>query len=130
MALNDLIRSCVGIANTITKTVQAEVLLRSWTSNDRYRKPTYDGGMGGRTFTALVEMKQRIILQEGKEVQQVARVTFLEPIPDQGTSGRREPIDPRDKIVLPNGHEGDILWVSGLDNPGTNRPYMLEVGLG
>ena len=58
------------------------------------------------------------------------KLTFVRPIPDEGTAGRREPIDPRDKITLPDGTAGPIINTGGLVSGGTGKPYMLEVWLG
>ena len=59
-----------------------------------------------------------------------AKVTILQPITANGTSGRTEPVDPRDKVTLPDGTVGPILDVAGLVNPDTGYPYMFEIWLG
>jgi hypothetical protein len=54
----------------------------------------------------------------------------LTPVAANGTTGRREPIDPRDRLTLPDGAVGNILAVEGLGDPDTNHNYFYQVYLG
>jgi hypothetical protein len=129
MALDSLVRSGIALAKSITASLQAEVEHTPWVGNDDYGT---NSGAGTPTMRpALVEMRQRLRRDAtGKEVMQRATVTFLGPVPPNGATGRREPIDPRDRIVLPDGTTGPILDVSGLADPSTSGHYMLTVALG
>lgn len=119
----------VAVADNVTQDLQVTVQHYPWIGNDStYDKPRYDTPV---SRLALVEMKQRLIrLPSGQEIMQRAVVTFLRPIAPNGADGRREPIDPRDKIVLPNGYTGPIKNVEGLETHLDNSPYFAEVVLG
>lgn len=128
MGLADTIRAAVATANAITGDLQVVVKHSAWVGVDGFSKPSFAKAV---ERPALVEFNQRMVRQvNGQEVLQVARVMFLEPIHPNGADGRREPIDPRDKIVLPNGFVGPILEVSGFVDSGTDRPFFYEVALG
>lgn len=50
---------------------------------------------------------------EGKEITVRACISFLDPIPANGAVGRREPVDPRDRITLRSGLTGPIVDAPG-----------------
>lgn len=128
MGLDAIVRSGVALANRITDSLQVDVTHEAWTGDDKYVKPTFAAAV---TRSAIVEMRPRLRrLASGKEVMAYAVVTFLVPIAANGAAGRREPIDPRDRITLPDGFTGPILEAVGVTDPTTNRPYVLEVVLG
>lgn len=129
MGLQSLVSAGVAIASSLTASLRVTVTHEAWTgTSGNYATPTYATGV---SRTALVEMNPTLTrLPDGTEVMARATVTFLDPISAQGASGRREPIDPRDKITLHDGTTGPILSVSGLANPDTNLPYLLVVTLG
>ena len=134
MSLSDVVRTGVATANTVTKSLHATVTHRAWIGQDAYGAPTFataSVSAGGGTLKALVELTQTLkSLPDGRVVQAKAKVTFLEPVPVNGTAGRTEPIDPRDYIELPNGITGPILTVEGMVDPATGEPYLTEVWLG
>lgn len=128
MALDDIVRNLVGVAQSLTSSLQSSVAHSAWTGRDDHGKPTYATAV---TRPALIEHEQRLLrTATGEEAQQMAKVTFLQPIAANGASGRKEPIDPRDKIVLPDGRSGPILAVEGLVDPDTSSPYLYVVRLG
>jgi hypothetical protein len=130
MSLADVVRSGISIANTVTEDgeLQLDVTLEAWTGSDAHGAPTYATAV---SIPAIVEMKNRLVkLKNGEVVASRAQVTFLRPVTANGATGRREPIDPRDKITLPDGETGPILDVEGLFDSSTNAPYMLSVFLG
>jgi hypothetical protein len=128
VALADVVRSGIATAKSITATLQANVLHTPWVGQDEWATPA---PAQATARPALVEMKQSLRRgADGHEVLQRATVTFLAPIAPNGAAGRREPIDPRDVIVLPDGTTGPILDVSGLADPASGQPYMLVVALG
>ena len=130
MSLADILRSGIATINTITADgeLQVDVTLEAWTGSDSHGAPTYAAGV---TIPAIVEMKNRLInIANGEQVQSRATVTFVRPVTANGATGRREPIDPRDKITLPDGETGPILDVQGVFDSSTDAPYMLEVFLG
>ena len=128
MGLDATIRAAISVISTATADLQATVAHAAWTGKDGYNKPTFATPVSRQ---ALVELKQRLRrLPNGQEVLQQAAVTFIGPISPNGATGRREPIDPRDSITLPNGYSGPILDVQGLVDPSTNRPFMVSVVMG
>jgi hypothetical protein len=128
MGLQDLIRSGVATANGITEELQVAVTHEPWVGKDQYGGPVFGTPVSRQ---ALVEMKQRLRRSyTGQEVMQMAAVTFLVPVEPNGAAGRREPIDPRDRITLPDGTTGPILDAAGLADPDTANPYFQVVALG
>jgi len=130
MGLADIVRSGVATAQSVTADLQDSVSHEAWIGHDGtgYAKPAYAPAVAR---PALVEMKQRKLrLADGSEVTQNAQLTFIGPVEANGAVGRREPIDPRDRLTLPSGHTGPILDVQGLVDTGTHAPYLLEVALG
>jgi hypothetical protein len=69
-------------------------------------------------------------LPDGREVVHRATLMFTQPVAANGAEGRREPIDPRDRITLPSGFAGVIIDVRGPVDPLTDAPYVLRVELG
>jgi len=128
MSLDTIVRSAVSIANSVTSDLQCDVTLEAWTGSSVHGAPTYATAV---TIPAIVEMKNRLVKAvNGELVMSKARVTFVRPVTANGATGRREPIDPRDRITLPDSETGPILDVDGLFDSSTNAPYMLSVFLG
>lgn len=129
MALNTLVATAVSIVNTVTSTLQGNVTHEAWISNSgAYGAPLFATGVVRTAIVNDKTMDRR--LPSGEIVLQHASITFLAPITANGATGRREPIDPRDRFTLPSGYVGPVLYVNGLDNPATNSPYFVEVVLG
>ena len=128
MGLDTIIRNGIALADSLTASLQVAIDHYAWISNGTYAEATYATVVSRQ---AIVEFKQRLYrLASGQEVLQRASIMFIRPIAANGASGRREPIDPRDKIVLPNGYTGPILDVIGIVDPNTDAPYILKVVLG
>lgn len=128
MGLADVVRAGVAIAASTTKSLQVEIQHWPWIGADVTNMPLFGTPIAR---SALVEQKQKLLrASTGENVLATTKVTLLDPVKADGATGRREPVDPRDKIVLPDGTEGPIVAVEGLVDPGTNLPYLLEVYLG
>jgi len=130
MPLATVIRNSIAIAKKVANNGKLLVTVQhhAWIADGAvHGEPVYDDPVAR---LALVEMKQRLIRLEGQDFIQKAVVTFLEPIAANGAANRFEPIDLRDKIVLPNGYTGPIKDVQGLENQFSDSPYMVEVILG
>jgi hypothetical protein len=129
MALDDVLRSGIATINKVTKSLQVNVQHRAWVKAKGDGEDKLDPPI---LRPAIVEYKRRMVrTATGDVVQQNASILFVELIEPNGAPGRREPIDPRDEITLPDGHCGPILMVVGPPtDPDTSRPYMLEVSLG
>ena len=131
MALADIIRNGVALANSITKTgaLQETVTLKRWIGQDDAAKPSYTAAL---TLTGLVEHKHRRDRRpDGSEIVSTTQVTFLTDIPAVKAEGRKNPIDERDVLIFANGETGPILWTDGgLSDPKTGRGYLTQVFLG
>ena len=84
---------------------------------------------------AIVEPgPKQLFLGDGRVISTIARLTFLEKIDPIGVAisgfSRAEPIDVRDKFILPDGRTGPIVRIDGMTDPSTSRPYFAEVTLG
>jgi hypothetical protein len=128
MSLAGTVRSAVATADKVVKALEEEVTHEAWISADMFGKNTY---AAPALRKALVEQKiQERRLSDGRIVKTSAKLTFLEVIPANGTAGRIEPIDPRDRITLKDGTTGPILSDSGFRDPEKSRPYLVEILLG
>lgn len=130
MDLASLIRSGVALADTQTKSAQVPVTIRRW-----------GGNTGSGDFItadilivkAIVEKIQKPVKgQNGQETIATTRIAVMEKIPFvmPKVHDRDDPIDEHDQITLPDGSSGVIMATSGLLDPGTNLPYMMEIFLG
>jgi len=128
MDLSKLVVAGVAIARDVTSSLQVEVSHEAWIKSGNNGQPTFATAV---TRKAVVGYDRRLIKNnEGEKVMQSASVMFLDVIASNGATGRREPVDPRDQITLPDGHTGPIVNVRGPVDPNTNAPYFLEVALG
>lgn len=129
MSLDDLVRSGIALAHSITADLQVTVTHEAFTGVDGFAKPTY---ASGNDYQAIVEKRMRRFRNDdGDEVVSQYKVMFLVPVEENGTSGRSEPIDTRDRLTLSDGRTGPILHISaGLLDPTTDQPYYHEVYLG
>jgi len=128
----EIVRSGIVLANGLTKGLQCKVKFEAVTGQ----------GANGRTYAApiyidaVVDMttKERV-RPDGKILTIAATVTVVGDIPANGTviagNPRREPVDPRDRVTLPNGFTGPIISAPGsVIDPGTNRGLIHVIELG
>lgn len=131
LELDDIVRDAVQLAQEITGSLQVDVVIRAWKGDD---------GFGGAelsdpaTYPALYEQKQQMVKGlNGLDVMASSRLDFLVPItavtPNAGET-RRQPLDARDQLTLPDGVVAPILGVEGLVDPTTSHPYLFRVWLG
>lgn len=137
MSLNDIVTAGIAAANTITDSLQVTIKHYAWIKDDRQGKPVYSLPIKRKALLEPWPMMHRqhrtAIATAGTdtlEVKPKAKLTFLTEITKNGAKYRHEPIDPRDKLVLPDETTGPILDVRGLTDPATGLPYMYEVLLG
>lgn len=133
MTLGAVIRDAVGLAKDIAGdgALLVEITLEQWTGQSG-GGPTRTYDSSTLTLKALVDYNPKPIRTvQGEEITPKAMVYIYEPVPDGSASGRNGPIDPRDRITLPNGLQGaPIHPAPGLVDPKTSRPYMHAVALG
>lgn len=129
MSLLNVVRSAIKSVDTVTKPLQATVQHSQWTGQDGYGHNSFAAPVSRRAVVDLTR-KVRVRMEDGVLLMTIAEITFLDPIPDNGASGRKEPVDNRDKIVLPDGSTGPIVSTGGPLDAGTNRPFLNTVLLG
>jgi hypothetical protein len=119
MALDDLVRSGVALANRLTGSFQGTVQHRAFVSDSTTGGPP--------NFSAAVPRQALIVLgqkamrtKEGEDVVRYALVTFISPVV----------VTVRDEITLPDGSSGPVVDIGGLLDSDTGRPYFPEVSLG
>lgn len=125
--LSDLIK----IADDITDGLglQAKVQHYAWTGQDGYGKPTY---ASPTTISCVVDRTNRMIVGgNGQAISIAATLTKIGDMAPNGASGRREPIDLRDKIVLSDGFTGPVIDSPGaVEDTSTGRGFIQSVMLG
>ncbi len=128
MSLLDTVRAGIATAATLTRPLQGNVTHTPWTGQDWDGAQTYGTPVLRKALVDLTHKLRKT--DEGKLVMTVAVVTFLDVIPDNGASGRTEPIDVRDKIVLPDGTTGPLVRGGGFMDAVTGRPLLNEIMIG
>jgi hypothetical protein len=125
----EILQSGIAVADALTKGVQAQVTLEQWTGQDEYGNETYATAI---TIEAVVDYKHKQkTLATGRVVNVVATLTVVGDIAPNSATGRRNPVDPRDKITLPDGTTGPILDApNAVLDPSTGRGLIHEIMLG
>src|SRR5262245_26601288 len=125
MALDDILRNGVGIANTVTAGVQAAVTWEAWIGRDIKGKPSYAAPV---TLRAIIDLNRKQRYLDGRVQTVVATLTILEPVTPNNTAGRQGVIDVRDRFILPDGSSGPIMTApNAVWDPGAARPFLNEV---
>jgi len=128
MAFDSLIRSGIKLADKLTTSLQAKITLHAWISNDLSGDPIFADPID---LLAIVDYNTKQWNFNGKVITVQAVITFPRPIAPNGADGRIEPIDLRDKIILPNGSTGPIVYSpNSIIDPITGRGYLTEIGIG
>jgi len=131
MKLGSLIRKGVALADQLTggsDGVQDTVYIYPWIGNTDSGGPDYGSAVEHKAIVEEKEYTRK--MADGSEITQKASITIPRPVAANGATDRREPIDPRDKIVLPSGFTGPILNVDGITDPQTHAPFMFQIILG
>lgn len=118
MGLDTILRAGVAILNTATASMQNTVQHSAWTGQDDYGAPTFATAVPRKCI--LDNMTRRRHLPGGEEILQKAEMQFLYQIT----------IDPKDRIVLPDGTTAPIMDISGPVDPVPGKPYTTTVILG
>lgn len=122
----------IQLANELTLGVQSTIQHYAYIGQaDSYGKELYANPV---SLSAIVDTKYKQIMIGGQLQSIAATITILEDVLPNGAVTnpiRREPIDPRDKIVLANGVTGPIISApSSVINPLTGRGLVQEILLG
>jgi hypothetical protein len=129
----ELLRLGVGLADKLTSGVQQVVTIEPWIGQTAhgplYGPPvTFDGSPGHPMPLVDLTVKQRVV--KGQWINVAGTLTFLGDVAPNGTPGREEPIDTRDRITLADGTRWPIVSAGGFSDPGTGRPLAPEILLG
>jgi hypothetical protein len=129
MSLDKIVRDTIQLAKRAAGDLVVTVQYEPWVDTDGYGQRTY-GTTEERV--AIVDFRRQKFTTEGSsETVQAVVVTFLDPFVANGAEGRQEPVDPRDRVTLPDGTVAPIVEVRGAAvDPTTNQPFMIEVVLG
>ena len=129
MGFESLIRAGIKTADTLTKSLQVTVQHYPYTGVGHNAKLQYGTAVSRK---ALVEKGNKYLRTvNGKEITRSVMITLLGPVASNGATGRTEPIDPRDKFVLPDGTTGPVVDVTMmLIDPASSVPYLYQVSLG
>lgn len=130
MSLASIIANGVALAHKITNDggLQASITLEQWTGTDGFSKDSFAAGIA---YPGILEKKE-VLRDTAADQDLVAEhvITFLCPIANNGATGRHEPIDPRDRLTLPDGTSGLILDIQNVQNPETGKGFYQQVTLG
>jgi hypothetical protein len=131
MGFETLVRQAVKVASNITKSLQIQVQHEAWIGEEAgFPKPMYAQPVGYQAIVIPGPRPYRT--PSGDTIVVDAELYVLEPIVANGAANRNEPVDPRDRFTLPDGHRGTP--VAGVPekiplDPGTGRPYAHVIGL-
>lgn len=132
MGFDAVIRGGIATLDSVTKSLQATVTIFPWLGQDGFGKPIL--AATGVAYKAIVEYDPAPDRgANGVTLVVKAKVMILQPIPPttpNANMARLNPIDNRDKVVLPNGTTGPIVGTPGVVDPTTNRPYFAEILIG
>lgn len=125
-----IIRDGVKLTNDFIQDLQASIIHTAWTG--------YTNASGDSSYAEPVQLKCIVSTQQsdiftasGQIVSVMATLTFIGDVLPNGAPGRREPFDPRDIIILPDGSTGPIIDTpSGVNDPLTGRGFTHKVLLG
>lgn len=129
----EILRSGIKTADGLTKGVQGTITLEQCITQDGRGKRTYATGI---PVHAVIDLTRKERAGAGGLMTTIiASLTILEAVPANGTviagHPRQEPIDPRDRITLPDGRTGPIVGVPGaVLDPGTGYGLIQSVEIG
>jgi hypothetical protein len=132
-ALADLIRDGIALAHSLTDTLQSSIELHQWVGSDANGKERY--ATPPLTLSAVVDHESSVVkTADGQDVKAATYVLILQLVPSavevDSDNPRRNPVDERDKIILPDGSTGPILKVKGFVDSETNLRFYSEIWLG
>lgn len=131
MSLLNVFQSSVKVMSKIFDSVKGDVVFRAWVGQtgggeDKFADPV--------TLRGVIAVNQEVTrTSEGQLAVTLATIEFLDPIPDTAPmpgQERKQPIDPRDSLVLPDGSTAPIIKVGGPLDPSTSRGFVQAVTLG
>jgi hypothetical protein len=129
MGFGSALRAGIAVADKLTggsDGFQGTVQHYCWVGDLAHGQPDYAPFV---LVDALIdERTMRRRLPTGDEIIVRATITILRSLEPNGATNRHEPIDTRDKFVLPSGFTGPILDISSP--PLVGDPAMFTILLG
>lgn len=124
------VRLGVKFVDQFTADGQSEFTHEAWIAQDKFGKPTYAAPTNPAP-RGVIDSRQRIMITAtGQAITIMSTITITSPIAPNGATGRREPIDPRDRITLSNGFSGPIIDTSAPIDPKKGTGYIQQIMLG
>lgn len=127
----NILETGIKIVDRAIPGLKATCTLRQFTGSDANGDFTYADPI---TFKAIVDYTNKVTLRNAQIVSISATLTVLETVPFNNTltdPPRRNPIDPRDEITLPDGTIGPIISVPGsIHNPRTSTGFIQDIEIG
>jgi len=130
MSLATLLQSGVKIANNLTASLQVKIKREAWIGSDQFGKKQY--AAADYLDCIVDETLKEIQNTAGQTIAISATLTIVGDVLPNGAAGRREPIDPRDRITMPDGSIGPIVQspFGSVINPLTGRGFVQVVMIG
>lgn len=123
-----ILRLGIKIADSLTKGVQSYAVLEPWLEQSVHGDDVYGLPV---PIQCIVDRTNKMIEHGGEQITVGATLTVIGDIQPNGATGRREPIDPRDRITLPDGFTGPVISSpNSVIDPSTNRGFIHEIMLG
>lgn len=129
MGLADIVRNGVALADKLTLSLQVNVTHRPWTGQGVDAAPTW-ASPGVSVPAIVIEKRSLVRFADGHEKMSSHYVGILRPLTPNGATGRDEPVDPRDLIILPDGTTASVLSVAGVVDNSTGKRFYCEVLVG
>lgn len=128
MSLPVQFRGGVAAIRTAFLSALEEVQILAWVGEDNKGNPDYAAAV---SYFGFVEyMPQDRPGMPGQVTRAAAHIIFPEQIAPNGAADRVEPIDPRDKVILPDGTSVPIVEVGKIRDAETQLPYFVELWVG
>lgn len=131
MALADVLRKQVANLSKIVDSFKGNVSFYAWIGQNGAGTDEYAAVV---TVRAVISMKkeQRYTASSGL-VMTHATLTVLDGIADTTANTgqvREQPVDPRDKFILPDGSTAPVVDSGGPMDPSTSRGFINKITLG
>lgn len=131
MALADILRDQVASLSNIVDSFKGEAVLHAWIGQDGAGKDEFAAPIPVRAVISM--KKEQRFTSGGSLVLTHATLTVLDTIADttpNANQQREQPIDPRDKIILPDGSTAPVVDSGGPMDPATSRGFINKIVLG
>jgi hypothetical protein len=125
----EILRAGVALTNKLTAGAQAQIKIEPWVAQDTFGLITYGSPV---FYSAVIDSTRKQLRTAAGELLEItATATIIGDVLPNGALGRIEPIDPRDRVTLPDGKQAPIMSVpNSFVDPGTNRGIIHEIMLG